>query len=68
MPLEEATRIVEENLGWKRSSEGPAGNATVPLMRVAERRSYTCVWHQPHIFVFSGSIDCATIAVGDRQW
>ena len=34
--------MVELNFGWKRSREGPEGNATVPLMRGAERRSYTC--------------------------
>ena len=42
VPLEDATRMVELNFGWKRSREGPERNATVPLMRGAERRSYTC--------------------------
>ncbi len=36
-------RMVEENLGWKRSREGPAGKGTLAVMRGTERRSYTCI-------------------------
>ena len=46
VPEEDAMRMVDENLGWKRSSEGPAGKGMLAVMRGAKRRSYTCISHQ----------------------